>query len=274
MRDKYKIGEISKITGIPTQTIRYYEEQGILSPQKKEDSGYRYYDAWDMNFLLDCRYYRSLELTMKETEQLIKNSTLEDIHEKLGAQQTMIMSKIAHYQELLEVLAYRSEDIRKVFKLRGKLRTTTSPPLVFCPVRKQDSYYTGKNPMNGISSALDQYLDLMPLAGHAFQIQYKGADESAAEREYWWGWSLTQEQATRRQISLIPPLMYIPPQKCVYTVFRAHGRGTFLEAFQSQVIDLMIKKGHVVIGTPTGRLLARCHEDGKMQRYFEVWVPV
>ena len=45
MSEKYKIGDVSRLFDIPAQTLRYYEEQGILHPEKSENSGYRYYDA-------------------------------------------------------------------------------------------------------------------------------------------------------------------------------------------------------------------------------------
>lgn len=45
----YKIGEFSKMTGLTTQTLRYYDSEKILSPTyKNEENGYRYYSAEDI----------------------------------------------------------------------------------------------------------------------------------------------------------------------------------------------------------------------------------
>ncbi|BBH63864.1 MerR family transcriptional regulator [Actinoplanes sp. OR16] len=38
-----KIGELSKRTGIPARMLRYYEDQGLITPQRL-DNGYRDYD--------------------------------------------------------------------------------------------------------------------------------------------------------------------------------------------------------------------------------------
>ena len=41
---KYKIGEFSKITGIPVKTLRYYDEIGLLKPEIVDKfTSYRYY---------------------------------------------------------------------------------------------------------------------------------------------------------------------------------------------------------------------------------------
>ena len=38
------IGTLSKFTGIPAHTIKYYEKIGLLSSNRKESSNYRSYD--------------------------------------------------------------------------------------------------------------------------------------------------------------------------------------------------------------------------------------
>lgn len=56
----YKIGELSKLSNIPVKTLRFYDNEGILSPDRIDDfTGYRYYSA---SKLSDC--YRIL--TLKE----------------------------------------------------------------------------------------------------------------------------------------------------------------------------------------------------------------
>lgn len=274
MYEKYKIGEISKITGIPIQTIRYYETQGILSPQKDSNSNYRYYDAWDINFLLQYRYFRSLELTVKETEQVIKNSSIEDIKEKLYDQQAVILKKIGHYQELMEMATNQTSNIDKIEQNLGKLLPLTNPPFFFCLTRVGESFRKGSQPSLGIAATLQRNIELMPLALPTFQIHGWNSEDSKDNLEYCWGWSLTLEQATRKQISMTAPMTYIPPMNCLYTVFTAYGKGTFLSEFRDQVMAPVAKSNYIIAGVPTGRLLLRAHQEGKMHRYFEVWVPV
>jgi DNA-binding transcriptional MerR regulator len=40
-----RIGELSKRTGVPSRMLRYYEEQGLISPRRL-DNGYREYDEY------------------------------------------------------------------------------------------------------------------------------------------------------------------------------------------------------------------------------------
>jgi DNA-binding transcriptional MerR regulator len=40
-----RIGELSKRSGVPSRMLRYYEEQGLISPRRL-DNGYREYDEY------------------------------------------------------------------------------------------------------------------------------------------------------------------------------------------------------------------------------------
>ena len=53
MKKYFKIGEISRIYDIGVDSIRYYEEIGIIKPERSE-SGYRLYsihDIWRLNVI-------------------------------------------------------------------------------------------------------------------------------------------------------------------------------------------------------------------------------
>ena len=75
MKNFFKIGEISKLYGIGVDSIRYYEEIGIIKPQRSE-SGYRYYsihDIWRLNVIRDLR---SIGFTMEQIREYLDHHTV------------------------------------------------------------------------------------------------------------------------------------------------------------------------------------------------------
>jgi DNA-binding transcriptional MerR regulator len=44
----FRIGEVAKLTGLTTRTLRYWEELGLVSPSSYGSSGDRHYTAADM----------------------------------------------------------------------------------------------------------------------------------------------------------------------------------------------------------------------------------
>ena len=75
-----KIGELSNITGISIQTIRFYESEGLFSPIEVDRwTNYRYYDESSIERLSQITYLKDLGFSLKE----IKNFNEDMIYEKI-----------------------------------------------------------------------------------------------------------------------------------------------------------------------------------------------
>ena len=52
----YKIGELSKLSNLPIKTLRYYDSEGLLSPDYIDAfTGYRYYSAARLSDCYPCQ---------------------------------------------------------------------------------------------------------------------------------------------------------------------------------------------------------------------------
>ena len=67
-----QIGEISKILGLKPETIRYYEKERIVSPQRKKNGTFREYNIWDFFDLMECRRFREMNFSIKEVKRLLR----------------------------------------------------------------------------------------------------------------------------------------------------------------------------------------------------------
>ena len=72
MKEYYKIGEISKLYNIGTDSLRYYEEIGILRP-RRDENGYRMYSVGDIRTLNVLRELRSIGFPMKDIKAHLKD---------------------------------------------------------------------------------------------------------------------------------------------------------------------------------------------------------
>lgn len=71
----YSIGKVAKQSGFSIDTIRYYEQQGLLPKPKRKASGFRYYEDSIFTQLRFIQNAKSLGFTLKETEQLMQLSS-------------------------------------------------------------------------------------------------------------------------------------------------------------------------------------------------------
>lgn len=67
-----KIHELSKLSGINLETIRYYEKTGLLPEPQRGSNGYRYYDQASLSLLKFIKSCRSLGFSLEDIKQLIQ----------------------------------------------------------------------------------------------------------------------------------------------------------------------------------------------------------
>jgi DNA-binding transcriptional MerR regulator len=67
-----RIGQVAQASGVSTATIRFYEQQGLLSPATRASNGYRTYSAQDVERLRRIRTCRSLDMSIQEIQTLLQ----------------------------------------------------------------------------------------------------------------------------------------------------------------------------------------------------------
>ena len=65
-----KINEVEAQVGITKKNIRFYEEQGLLSPRRNSENGYREYGGREVSQLKQIKLLRKLGLSLEEIRQM------------------------------------------------------------------------------------------------------------------------------------------------------------------------------------------------------------
>lgn len=68
---EYSIQQLSKLAGISSRTLRYYDEIGLLRPSRASDAGYRFYGARQVELLQQILFYREREVPLDKIKELI-----------------------------------------------------------------------------------------------------------------------------------------------------------------------------------------------------------
>ena len=65
------IGEAAKAAGLPTKTVRYYAEIGLVTPAGRSAAGYREYSPSEIKKLAFIRRARSFGFSVEECRELL-----------------------------------------------------------------------------------------------------------------------------------------------------------------------------------------------------------
>lgn len=69
-----KINEVEALAGIAKKNIRFYEEQGLISPRRNPENGYRDYGEEDVLVLRRIRLLRKLDVPIDEIRLMLSGS--------------------------------------------------------------------------------------------------------------------------------------------------------------------------------------------------------
>ena len=69
-----RIKEVEEITGLRRANIRYYESEGLLCPERKEDSSYKEYSEEDIERLEKIKVLRMLEVPVSDIREIFKGT--------------------------------------------------------------------------------------------------------------------------------------------------------------------------------------------------------
>jgi DNA-binding transcriptional MerR regulator len=80
VRMDVSIGELSRLTGLPVKTIRYYSDIGLVREARRTPAGYRRYDEQSLGRLELVRALRDLGIDLQTIARVAEQQwSLEDV---------------------------------------------------------------------------------------------------------------------------------------------------------------------------------------------------
>ena len=91
----YKIGEVARLLGLTTQALRFYEQEGVVTP-KKSENGTRYYDEDQLILLLSFKKYRQADFSVQDiVTHFFKEDDLSGLRGQTLARRDMLLEQSA-----------------------------------------------------------------------------------------------------------------------------------------------------------------------------------
>lgn len=107
MKELYTIGEVSALLGISPQTLRFYSNNGLISPRYVDpDSGYRFY-AYNQFHIIDrIKYLQSLGFTLTDIREALRSGEVGDLLPYLEKQRQKALEEMEQAKKVAEKLEW------------------------------------------------------------------------------------------------------------------------------------------------------------------------
>jgi DNA-binding transcriptional MerR regulator len=132
-----KIGELSKTSGLPIKTIRYYEELGLIQAVKRTPGGFRLFEEkMTVMRLRFIKQAQALGMSLEEIKEFLKvrdrgELPCHDVKQKLE-------DKVAQIDDQIQALQHLQTQIKSLLAGADPI-LETPPDDRICPIIQNDS---------------------------------------------------------------------------------------------------------------------------------------
>lgn len=262
---KYKIGDVSNMLHLSDQMIRYYEKNGVIYPERKENSTYRLYSAMDIFLLFDAMRYKELGINIHEIPDLLSNDFFEKYTKKIGDYEQELNRELQRKQILIE----RLEEIRKKIYL--------------CSYN-QNNYWVDEIPAQVVyevgPAKGDHYdqLDMGLLMSNVIYdpeyISFFDAGFEFQEDLQMWNYAIEQRFHDVLKIDDKGKYQVQGKQLCLCTIADLGELGNLNQHCANNAVAYVKKHGYHQAGNPRAVIIGRGGVDHRFTRLVEIMIPI
>jgi DNA-binding transcriptional MerR regulator len=125
-----RIGQLARQSGIPSTTLRYYEQAGLVPPPRRTESGYRAYSEETLTRLAFIRAAQAVGLTLAEIRDVIAirdggRAPCRHVRDLVDRRRTEVRAKIRELRQL-------EADLDRVSAMAARLDPAECDPSGIC----------------------------------------------------------------------------------------------------------------------------------------------
>ena len=112
-----KVKEVSRLTGVSVRTLHYYDQIGLLVPDKIPGSGYRVYTQDHLEMLQQILFFRELGFPLQKIKEIIHDPSFDQVA-ALKLHRKLLMEKRRRLDRMIAVID------KTILNLKGEIDMT------------------------------------------------------------------------------------------------------------------------------------------------------
>lgn len=116
----YRIGELSKATGVSKDTLHFYDRIKLLVPDYVDkENGYRYYslkNLWQLDIIVTCR---KLDIPLETIREILSKDNNKDVVDLLMRHREKAIELSRYYQQVADDISWYWQENEHIAEVRG-----------------------------------------------------------------------------------------------------------------------------------------------------------
>lgn len=265
---KYKIGEVAKLLGMTTEGLRYYEDSGIVTPEKKEDSNVRYYNVWDIHMLIRARTYRRLGFSLAEVSNLINYQESIDMSNVLTIKERDIEAEITKQLNILKYVREIKNMTEDAKEMIGQFRLEYSPAIYRLEMQDRHQLLTAPP----FEALICQWIEKTPYL-FTSALFPKAEFESKGDC-YTIGLAIEEEFADYLNVKANGQVKYFPSRLCIFTTIESSSEIQLSSMRLTNAVRYIHSQGLELVDDAFSRIVMIHKAQDIYSNLHQIWLPI
>lgn len=126
----YTIGQVAKFLGMSRDTLKFYEEKGLVRPVQDQENGYRHYSEFDIWDVITTNFYRELDFEVKKIQEIRQNKSASEVQMLLVEKERQLKEEISYKQQLVRKIKNLQKGCEDIKAYLGHYTVREMSPLI------------------------------------------------------------------------------------------------------------------------------------------------
>jgi DNA-binding transcriptional MerR regulator len=262
----YTIGQVAKFLGVTRDTLKFYEEKGLVNPKKNEENGYRQYSNFDIYDVLTTNFYREIELEIKKIQEIRQSQSVEEIELILHDKEERLRTELESKRLLLERIQCVRNDCEKIMHHIGEYSIREMKPFV---VKGEISEFTAYDEYDILQKNTKSVKKAVVVTDLWRVIRFD--DKGIIEDKFVVGRELDPVERMGEEEVWAHP-------RCLYTIIEdgryATGGARIDEQVGNQLRKIAFESGYKLKGVVYVSTLMTAYKEGLERIFLEIYAPI
>lgn len=255
----YTTSEICDMYALSASGLRFFEEKGLISPERDRSSRYRVYTLTECSRLFFCRILRQFGFSTDECVQLVLRGTPSDYNRCLQERRQALQAEIKYKQDLLDELTRSQEMLSRLAK-KPPMHILQCPTMLRLTCNKNEYF--------------QQWYAALPFSAASLEIERNSLLNPHEELSYTLGFIIESARAAQYGLRPNEDTAILPARRCLYTILSYSDTLDNIDDVLSPVLDVIRTKGFILDGNPFTRMLGALDVGSGSMRFDEAWFPI
>lgn len=253
--------------GISPQTLRFYEQYGILTHERTGDGNYRQYSDVSMDLLMSLRKCRNCGFTVAQTADILSCEDGEAMAKMLDARAKTLAHQAEMQRRIVERL-HATAGLLEQLKARIGCYEEREREAAYTMIVKRAG---AQRPEPKAMEQAGMWAEWLPLV--RWMTRYQPDDVHAAQRPDM-GFVVDADNAAFLGVPELPGIEQIPAQACLYTVMRWRPALGELPIRMREGCEELERRGYRLAGPALAYTLWNAGAREGAVSYGEFWFPI